>query len=103
MRVRAEIRQTARGRPFRPPGDAGRGSLEAPQLAIGTLNKMIEEQEHEVQIREAELKRDRAIHGRFAKLIGAFRGAPARVSKVLGNIFAWPPRGVSQGLPSNTL
>jgi len=66
--------------------------LRTPQLGIGVLKKMIEEQEHEVQMREAELKRDRAIRGRFAELIGAFRGAPTRVRQTLGGIFAWPPR-----------
>jgi hypothetical protein len=71
--------------------------LRTPQLAIGTLNKMIEEQEHEVQIRKAELKRDKAMHGRFAGLIEKARGAPARIMQTLGDIFAWPPRRVEPG------
>jgi hypothetical protein len=68
--------------------------LRTPQLGAGVLKKMIDEQEHEVQMREAELKRDRAIHGRFAGLIEKARGAPARIMRILGNIFAWPPQRV---------
>jgi len=71
--------------------------LKVPQLGIGVLKKMIDEQEHEVQVRRAELKRDKAIHGRFAELIGAFRGAPARIRQTLDDFFAWPPRGIELG------
>ncbi|MCC5990173.1 MAG: hypothetical protein LM558_01500, partial [Thermosphaera sp.] len=64
--------------------------LRTPQSAIGTLNKMIEEQEHEVQMREAELKRDRATHGRFAKAIGGLGEAPARLKKIIGDALTVP-------------
>jgi hypothetical protein len=70
-----------------------KSALKTPQIAIGSLNKMIDEQEHEVQMRKAELERDKAFHGRFAGLIEKFRGAPARIKQTIGGIFAWPPRG----------
>jgi hypothetical protein len=65
----------------------------APQLAIGTLNKMIEEQQHETQIRKAELERDRVMHGRFAKAVEKFRGAPARLRKLVSEFFTIPREG----------
>jgi chromosome segregation ATPase len=65
-------------------------ALRTPQIAIGSLNKMIEEQEHEVQMREVELKRGRATHGRFAKAIGGLGGAPARLKKIIGDALTVP-------------
>jgi DNA repair exonuclease SbcCD ATPase subunit len=64
--------------------------LGTPQLGVGVLKKAIEEQEHEVQTRKAELERDKAIHGRFAGAIGKLRRAPARVARVVSGFFAWP-------------
>jgi len=64
--------------------------LKTPQLGVGVLKKMIEEQEHEVQMREAELKRDRATHGRFAKAIGGLGGAPARLKKIISDALTIP-------------
>jgi hypothetical protein len=61
-----------------------------PQLGIGVLDKMIEEQQHETQIRKAELERDRVIHGRFAKAVEKFRGAPARLRKLVSEFFTIP-------------
>jgi hypothetical protein len=77
-----------------------KSALRTPQLGVGTLNKMIEEQEHEVQTRKAELERDKATHGRFARLIERFRGAPARIRQTIGGIFAWPPRRVEPAFAS---
>jgi hypothetical protein len=71
-----------------------KSALRTPQLGVGALKKTIEEQELEVQMREAELKRDRAIHGRFAGLIEKFRGAPARIRQAIGGVFTWPPKRV---------
>jgi carbon starvation protein len=65
-------------------------TLRTPQIAIGSLNKMIEEQEHEVQMREVELKRDRATHGRFANAIGGLGGAPARLKKIISDALTIP-------------
>jgi hypothetical protein len=67
-----------------------KSALRTPQLGVGALKKTIEEQELEVQMREAELKRDRAIHGRFADAVGMLRRAPARVARVASGFFAWP-------------
>ncbi len=67
-----------------------KSALSTPQLGIGALKKTIEEQEHEVQMRKAELERDKAIHGRFAGAIGKLRRAPARVARVVSGFFAWP-------------
>jgi hypothetical protein len=64
--------------------------LEAPQLAIKALDKMIEEQENEVRARKAELERDQAIHGRFARVIEGVRGAPARLRKLASEFFTIP-------------
>jgi DNA repair exonuclease SbcCD ATPase subunit len=64
--------------------------LRTPQIAIGSLNKMIEEQEHEVQMRKAELERDKAFHGRFARLVEGVRGVPARLRKLASEFFTIP-------------
>jgi hypothetical protein len=64
--------------------------LEAPQLAIKALDKMIEEQENEVRARKAELERDRAIHKPLADMMGAFRRAPARLKKIINDALTVP-------------
>jgi hypothetical protein len=72
--------------------------LRTPQLGIGVLDKMIEEQEHEVQMRKAELERDKKIHGRFARLIGKAREAPARLGKRISKLFTVPREGEEEDL-----
>jgi hypothetical protein len=41
-------------------------------------------------MRKAELERDKAIHGRFAKAIGGVRRVPARIMKIASGIFIVP-------------
>jgi hypothetical protein len=51
-----------------------------------------------VRAREAELKRDRAIHGRFARLIEKAREAPARARKHISKLFTIPREGEEEDL-----
>jgi chromosome segregation ATPase len=71
--------------------------LEAPQLAIKALDKMIEEQENEVRARKAELERDQAIHKPLANMMGAFRRAPARLKKIINDALTVPRKIGKEG------
>jgi hypothetical protein len=75
-----------------------KSALGTPQLGSEVLKKMIEQQEHEVQMRKAELERDKAIHGRFARLIGGVRGVPARLRKIASEFFTIPRERKKGGL-----
>jgi len=51
---------------------------------------MIEEQEHEVQIRKAELGLSREFYGRLAGMVKGIRGVPARIRQIAGNTLGRP-------------